>query len=331
MQDAINNTRIYKSTDLKPQFQLESTYQNTLGGIKISTFFQTGMSKNNDSDTFVAYDCLLNPAFLEMDLTIANNSITMASSIPKVKATYEVPLPFVMIGAFAEVISNLYDAYVLLSISSPTYDFVSGSSSRTFINSSTAVPGSFVKVAWRDPMPELFSDLDELSLRYAMETVPATADRLLEWELTLSYFSHSDSDIANLYAKLPNLQFGTVQNVLVTDSKSVLVYKVMPAFFAGAVALIFLAIVSTAITLAGWWNLGRNVGISPLELVKAFDQGIVEEVGSNMSETEILKMTGSKRVQYGSIMMEPSSGIRRRLIVGCEGETRVPKNGVEYH
>lgn len=44
------------------------------------------------------------------------------------------------------------------------------------------------------------------------------------------------------------------------------------AFFAGAATIQLVAILAILSTLYGWWDLGRPVGLSPLEIAKVCDR-----------------------------------------------------------
>ncbi|KAH8822055.1 hypothetical protein F5884DRAFT_851252 [Xylogone sp. PMI_703] len=53
--------------------------------------------------------------------------------------------------------------------------------------------------------------------------------------------------------------------------------------------------------LLGWWNLGRNVTMSPLELAKAFNAPLFAAAPSNATISQLLRRLGTRKIWYGLV------------------------------
>jgi hypothetical protein len=53
-------------------------------------------------------------------------------------------------------------------------------------------------------------------------------------------------------------------------------------------------------TFYGWWELGRNVSLSPIEIAKAFNAPIFMNVPSNRDIDAMLKELDGVKVRYGN-------------------------------
>jgi hypothetical protein len=104
-----------------------------------------------------------------------------------------------------------------------------------------------------------------------------------------------------------------------------------------AAAIISLSsIVAVALTFYGWWELGRQVSLSPLKIAKAFDAPLLRFVGSNIGlhHSKILGPAGMQRVQYGEKANEEdgesANTDSKKLIMGLLGNAEKPTKGEMY-
>jgi hypothetical protein len=65
-----------------------------------------------------------------------------------------------------------------------------------------------------------------------------------------------------------------------------------------AVLLNFLGVVSTLPLFWRWWQLGRSVSLSPLEVENAFEAPLMREVHGNATQKQIRERIGRKKVRY---------------------------------
>jgi hypothetical protein len=75
-------------------------------------------------------------------------------------------------------------------------------------------------------------------------------------------------------------------------------------FFAAAAAVETFTILIILSTFWGFWRLGRNVSLSPLETAKAFNAPIFGDAASNHTAREMARSVGSRRVKYGRLQDE---------------------------
>ena len=76
------------------------------------------------------------------------------------------------------------------------------------------------------------------------------------------------------------------------------------SYLAGALAVMVLGVLVVIPTFNGFWQLGRDVSLNPLEIAKAFNPEILEGTGSNASSKHLDKTVGRKKVKYGEVVDE---------------------------
>jgi hypothetical protein len=77
------------------------------------------------------------------------------------------------------------------------------------------------------------------------------------------------------------------------------VYKANWWFVGVAVFLSFISILSLTLLFWGWWELGRDVSLNPLEIAMAFDSSLLKTVNSNSRRSQLLRTVGSQKIKYG--------------------------------
>ncbi|KAK0674669.1 hypothetical protein QBC41DRAFT_378373 [Cercophora samala] len=86
--------------------------------------------------------------------------------------------------------------------------------------------------------------------------------------------------------------------------ETIAVYVANFGFLYGAVAVTLLAALSVVPLYHGFWKLGREVSMSPLEVAKAFRPAQLEGVASNATAEGLLRGVGGRPVQYGVVEVE---------------------------
>jgi hypothetical protein len=77
------------------------------------------------------------------------------------------------------------------------------------------------------------------------------------------------------------------------------VYKANWWFAGVAVFLSFISILSLTSLFWGWWELGRDVSLNPLEIAMAFDSSVLKAVNSNSCRSQLVRTVGSQKIKYG--------------------------------
>jgi hypothetical protein len=133
-----------------------------------------------------------------------------------------------------------------------------------------------------------------------------------------------------------------VQQVAYRGSATYSIYITDFRYMIGAAALSIASILATSLCFWGWWQLGRTVSLSPLEIAKAFDSPLLSQIGSNLdlSENKNLGYVAGMRLQYGvraddqAYSTQYAGGHmnhqRRRLVIGQVGYVGKPNAGDHY-
>jgi hypothetical protein len=120
------------------------------------------------------------------------------------------------------------------------------------------------KLTFQDPIDKMFNTIREMAFCTA---VRAGKDD------PVSTSRYNSSVIINTEAEQEVEYNGYVRrSIFVTDFQYMFVVAIISLSSIGAVALTFY----------GWWELGRQVSLSPLEIATAFDAPLLKPVGSNM-------------------------------------------------
>ena len=95
-----------------------------------------------------------------------------------------------------------------------------------------------------------------------------------------------------------------------------------------------LGVVAVLPLFIGWWELGRPVSFSPLEVAKAFDApllGAVDSIGGKEGIAEQVRVEVG-RVRYGVVdeVGGDGMGVRQRLKISNVGGVRTPGEGGTY-
>jgi hypothetical protein len=77
-----------------------------------------------------------------------------------------------------------------------------------------------------------------------------------------------------------------------------LVFQSNYGYLAAALVVMLLALLAALFQLWGWWELGRKVSLSPLELARAFGAPVMELENEAAAVGGILKRAGKYEVRY---------------------------------
>lgn len=79
------------------------------------------------------------------------------------------------------------------------------------------------------------------------------------------------------------------------------IYQTNKTFMNAAAAVSVLSLIFVAVTFWGWWELGRDMSLNPLEVAKAFGAPLLAGVGSNVSVKKMPKEVLNTRIRYGEL------------------------------
>jgi hypothetical protein len=99
-----------------------------------------------------------------------------------------------------------------------------------------------------------------------------------------------------------------LQTFPVLQTNPTIVYHSQYSFLAIGVVLMLLALFAVAITLYGFWQIGHDTSLSPLETARALHAPILAD-GTNSSDLKgLVKELGGKDVKYGVLAANGSHG-----------------------
>jgi hypothetical protein len=132
----------------------------------------------------------------------------------------------------------------------------------------------------------------------AMNTV-----REIAWRVAL-YIPPRNLGVQDARSRLLNMTSAEwadayLQHVEVQQTTTQFVYQSQYVYLSIAVTITLCA-TFCVLALSGWWNLGREVSLSPIEIAKAFAAPSLQSTNSNCDMKSILKDIGEEKLRYGA-------------------------------
>lgn len=182
----------------------------------------------------------------------------------------------------------------------------------------------------RDDATDLImAAFDEIMLRTAVTAAQVDILQNVRWIYANSILNSVPAPARNGSDRDKYLLMPAAQTVNMSQKRTIQVYVSNYAFLAAGVAVMLLAVIGVMPLFYGFWDLGRDVTLSPTETAKAFGAPVLdtEGVSSNATATAIAKSeTGRLLVQYGEVRgSEAGDGARLRF--GDTGSVREPQSG----
>lgn len=284
----------------------------------------------------------------------SNSTDTGNTSLPVDKVLRVLPIPyfdsavngpqgftgassFSTLGGIGLAFSRLFDSSITAG-----WDSTSGSSSVRLDGSFGSVYARFnygtasnymMQNTIRSPMDELLKDIRDIMFR---STISIVQNNITSYHLT-GIVGQASQD-----AQPP------AENVTKSASYFVYetVYQTSHVTLGLAIGLMLLAILAIMPLYWGFWNLGRKVTISPIEIAKALhystrpnpktealeDYSVLEprdrddrpsHVGSNFPDDELVKLLGNTKVRYGEVAPNV-------LGIGLEDYTNAARKELSY-
>ncbi|KAF8250484.1 hypothetical protein K440DRAFT_618996 [Wilcoxina mikolae CBS 423.85] len=334
----VNCTVSRPSYDLEPipgaSYSALST-NITFFGTEDPSLISVSTSHKPDSDCigkYVLTECSLRAAMVKYPMSINNGIITFAQRASGDNDTVALvlDLPREMaglgiwgstLGGIALAAQNKYHSKADFYFGGSYQVISTGSTAVDYINSNTSADGS-CEMTWEDPTPDILNGIREMTFRAAIAA--------------------SNSS--------------TTQTAKATEDMLQTIYISHYKFLFLALTLPLLAVLVIIPLFFGWWELGRSVSFSPLELAKAFDAPVLSGPGSNADINRLLEVVGDRKVRYGEVMnMVPqvgkpgtgsavveattsgkgdleddSAAANRRLTVANQSEASLPWKGSSY-
>lgn len=177
---------------------------------------------------------------------------------------------------------------------------------------------------WNEPTLKILGEARKLAFNAALQA--ATARVPLVDDLTdqpqLVYERSKTRDPSEYF-----------QRVQVEQTSSKVVYRSRYLYLGIAVALTLLTNICVALNFAGWWSLGREVSLSPIELARAFAAPLLTtSTDSNATANILLKQAGDMKIAYGAVYSDGSDPLNSTATLKFDERSRCkkPQNGQEF-
>jgi hypothetical protein len=172
-------------------------------------------------------------------------------------------------GGVALALGNQYRSYMMVSYD-PIADysvFYEGSSAHTYIAQSQGFVDC--SMTFSDPMDDILSSARELMFRAAINAGSVNSSFL--------------------------------QQVTGTETIPRNVYESQYLFLGLAVGLSIVSIIVVTVTFIGFWHIGRDISLNPIETAKAFNAPLLRSHNSNATASSLFHELGSRPARYGAI------------------------------
>lgn len=347
--------------------------------------YTTYVREDSGSDMLTVKQCNLSTSFVDLPIQISEETVVTLMPVDRRAASREgvesIPAPVagslgqnnLFIKGVSQVLGDLYGGFILYDKQEGS-QFIQGTGARQYINQSTIelrditetegghTPNQGYTFSCLDPLDDVLSTLDELSLRYALKAIPETEARVAELTEFMKGFGNGDvrRNATDAFSKT-SMSFAKDATAEVREEKTVAVYRAHYVFTGVAMGLVYLTTLLTMFLLRGFRAHGREFSMSPLEVAKAFNAPLLRLVGSNTRGADIARGLPDVRVRYGEgrdasrdgremqQFMKPSrsttevygggyeedvpfsvAGERTRLLVDVPNRVSTPVNGRVY-
>ena len=251
-----------------------------------------------------------------IDRERVNEGSTGSSNLQYDTHTIElIPSPFLwspnsaLLDGIRQTMTDLYGGFTLLDTNEGT-QVIQGLGPRQFINQSSmaartgdplSIDSRGIDMAYLDPLDAFTDTLEEISLRYAVKSLPTDQGSREKLE---KYIHQPDlqafrADNRTEALKSMRTRISYQQDVTFEQSTIVAIYKVNYVYTLIAVGCVYLEIFLIVALLQSWKRLGRDFSMSPLEIAKAFNAPLLSDVNSNSTGAQISRAMRKVVVRYG--------------------------------
>ncbi|KAI9868625.1 MAG: hypothetical protein M1813_004475 [Trichoglossum hirsutum] len=259
--------------------------------------------------------CFLTPSTVKYPIVVSNGTISLSSApgvwendtvVVAQKILSENSVEPTVLGGYALAATNQFNS---------SADMAFGGAVSWILQTTGSLPHVYIttegincSLSFLDPTYNILAGLREIAFRHAIAIANSTS----------------------------------VQTVGATITSTVTVYRSNYVYLAIASVVMLLGAAVVLAILYGWWELGRKVSFSPIEIAKAFS-GPMLQSGNWISDMKTLLMeVGKRQVRYGEVlavngspvpahvMLPPNTPVERRLEMVDPSWVRLPVTGASY-
>ena len=302
--------------------------------------------------TVMRKHCSLLSATLEYPISMSNNTVSLLGNSSNFKVvgiqpvgpswTYassgqpdENPMTFSTLGGVAMAAQNMFrstavqDYYGDIALEgNPANQYASyGEGNASFTQTQDAC-----SMNWRDPTDDMVNALNEIMFRTALTASNVSTYSIMN--VSINQFQTSFYEAIPI--QVPRKETGkpSPQMVTMKQTSAVTVFESHYEFLGAALSIMILGILVVIPTLHGFWELGRQPSLNPLEIAKAFNAEMLRGDGSNTTAAHLTRALGDRRVQYGEVVDDGLVGAPEvsmpRLELADPSRVIEPRNKVMY-
>ncbi|CAG9973815.1 unnamed protein product [Clonostachys byssicola] len=307
------------------------------------------------SEEILTRNCNFSTAFVQLPIEITNGSVvTLLSSkvarLDDIRGEESIPHAIrgltsqqnnIFLGGIIQILKDQYDGYIMDDTNEYSH-VMQGSSPRQYVNQSSIEarnpgydgPEKSYLFSMLDPLEDFTRTINEISLRYALKSLPDDVSRTQELTDYVQFQTKSDLREDNRPNAIPLMEtkFSKTAVVELQENQTVAVYRSQYVFTAVAMGLIAISSAFIMMLLHGWRHLGRQTSLAPLEIAKAFDAPLLSDVPSNSTGNEVA--AGRLRnltVKYGEVYPSSKTQTERGSLLESQETFILPGPDGESH
>jgi hypothetical protein len=175
--------------------------------------------------------------------------------------------------------------------------------SSQYLRAPNATAIESVDVTWDNPMADMILMANELAFRtaHAISSVSPDAFRSAGLDEVGPSADAWNLTTEQPYILSPNLtlvQRPVSQHCTVSGSSLVPIYTTHRGWVAGSIAIVCFTCLAILSTYWGWWRLGREVSMSPLEIARAFGAPLLETADPNATGDDLKRELGTQEIRF---------------------------------
>jgi hypothetical protein len=268
--------------------------------------------------TLITKRCSIRSATIVYPVTMINSTVSLAGDSSKFIVDHvqavgnpdpgyfdEIdpgPMSFITLGGLAVAAQNMFSSQVIEGFDQFLF---SGSLASQYIDYGNTSTNYFQNqdpcaMNWRDPTSDIINALNEIMFRTAL-----TAARVSKYSIQnisdfggfTDYYEAIPVNITEEDSGLPVVQIIEMQQTSTTA-----VFKSNYSNLAAALSVMVLGFLVVIPTFHGFWEMGREASLNPLEIAKAFNAEMLYEQSSNAPIRRLAKSIKNRKVKYGEVV-----------------------------
>lgn len=285
----------------------------------LAYFINKTSPKTCSSTIMVQKQCRLQLATLEYPVQLQGETLTFTEAIDNLTVISLQPSAADVNLTFEEDGGHLYTGWTTVGFalaatsiftSKATYNWIQGAIqlslpdvlSNQFLNIESAVgPGC---ANWTDPTSYMLSAINEMAFRISL--------------------SASNTKFMN------TSEPWQPQVLTMKQMRDINVFKSDFRYLIASTVLSFFFVLLITPTFYGWWLLGRNVSLNPIETAKAFDAELLQGPGSNAPQDELIRIVGMRKLKLGEIQFDYQGTAETKLKLVDPADAVGPRTGTLY-